>query len=1012
MASAYGIVHQYGEPQSNFDTEFAAGVLQNRQNKFDTNQVKVEQTLAQLGLSTSMLERDEDREYMYDKVSNLINNIPSLKDTDYSSNQSTREITSRINEALDDRVIKQLGESKKIRDYKATAQAIQEENPDKYSQVNYMDGLKSSKYESYMRGETDSVGSLSYTPYVDVNRQMLERIKEAKEVIGEQEIDVKDEKGNLVKKTTSNLTISEWASYLPNLISPEIEAQMRVEARASYEWDNQLAAQDAHNAINESVKGYEKEINKLDNILSTRSLNKAQRDKLNKDKKRFQSLKQSTIENFDPNNITAESIALPKIMNQLIYDNAALIGSDPSMTFLDPKKHASKAITEKDRLDSIGIGPSSSALATNTPDITNETFEARREESQTKLTGWTNRGTEYVKQKSPDLDLDKEVNTLKEQGFTEEQAKVKIVSDVYRKEGELAKADEGARYLEDLRKENLVKEKTHDTFVSGDIWVNQAEKFFKSGYEEGAFDRQKIVNEKGQEVSSREYLKDQGVTNVGQFKKFVKDPEASAEYKSQIYGDILLNETETNLLANQTNLAYALTKNEGKLSRISKEMLHNFDRLARSKGTDAEFTDVFKVVQGRSSVGEKISRMPNSELMREVTGGSQNIDRELTPAEVRQIAKDPKFVSDLKITLREDADPKIAEVINKRMKYAEKASGTTTVTGIVNMVQTGLGRLAGDSNFYDDFTIRNTLGFQSKEYQENYNKALKDGMLEVKTPRKITINAAASAKDENKPAIVEMKNVVQDLVTEGSFLYDPKNPSTISVDPTNPDNLIISQLYQEEKPDYKNNKRESVSEYKTATVNKSQFMQIAPTLAAEIDLESAKGGVEIVAEQNREEFNLSYPDGKDEELMGKYLNYLQNPQVVNMAMKPKEVIKRRFPELYDQDAGFGIVFDNAIENSEKFKVGLKTTEDGRTYAKVSLNTGTDNEPSYEMISNVDLSDRDEREVMSVFNTAPQVYITQALERVALDFRMNNYELSSESDKFSILYDTFVENLEQ
>jgi len=946
MASAYGIVHQYGEPQSNFDTEFAAGVLQNRQNKYDTNQVKVEQTLGQLGLTTSMLVREEDKEYMYNKVSGLINSIPSLKDTDYSSNQSTREITSRINEALDGEVIKQLGESKKIRDYQAQVQAIQEENPEIYSDMNYMDGLKNSDYDSYMRNEKDSVGNLSYTPYVDVNRSMLERIKEAKEVIGEQELEFIDAEGKAVRKKTSNMTISEWASYLPNLISPEMEAQMRVEARAQYSWDNELAVQDAKKATQRSVANFDKEIDKIDTVLVTKSLNKPQKDKLNKEKKRFQQLKQKTLDNFDPNNITAESVALPGLMNKLIYDNAALVGSDPSLTFINSKDYATKTLSDAEKQEEIGIQSSSAMLATQIPDISNEMFERRREDAMTELQGWTNRGKEYIRENHPDIDFDKKIEVYKGEGLTQKQAEVKVLNDIYKKEGKLDLVEEGANHIEKIRKENSIKRKAHDSFVSKDVWVNNAEKIYNSAKESGLFDRQKIIDQEGNEVTAREYFEANNVESTEDFIKFI-DTDAGKEFKSQVYADFYLSELNQDFLDTTT--------------KADKNTRRNFDRMVRSLGKNIEFEDFYIKTENGSRI-------------------------------------------------REGADQDVKNLIKKRRKFS-LINNTLTVIDTYGL-KSAANRLRGDSNFYDDYSIRNVLGIDTKDYKEGYNEALTKGLMQVKTPRKITIGAAATAKDENKPAIREMKALTEDILSEQGFIYDPKKTSNIFVDPANPDDIIIWQLDTYSKADYENKKVDRVSSKNEVTIEKSQFMQIAPTLSSQIDMQDIEGGIEIMSSQNREEVNIAYPDGKDEELVGRYLNHFQNPQVTNMATNPTEVLRRRFPEMFAENTDVGETLTRAIENSERFKVGLKTNEQGRTFAKVSLNTGTADNPEYELMSSVDLTDRDEKEIFSVFNSAPQVYITQALERIALDFRMNNYEISSESDKFSILYSTFVQNQEQ
>src|SRR5699024_2033795 len=99
MASAYGIVHNYGEPQSLFDAELALQALSYKQQKFDANELKVKQALAQYGVQASQLARPQDREYMYDKVTSLIDNINGLRTADFSSSNVTEGIIGHIGQA-------------------------------------------------------------------------------------------------------------------------------------------------------------------------------------------------------------------------------------------------------------------------------------------------------------------------------------------------------------------------------------------------------------------------------------------------------------------------------------------------------------------------------------------------------------------------------------------------------------------------------------------------------------------------------------------------------------------------------------------------------------------------------------------------------------------------------------------------------------------------------------------------------------------------------------------------
>ena len=93
MANAYGIVHQYGEPQSTFDSELAISVLQQKQGQFDANQQKIDQTLSQMGLQASMIKNDDARQYLNDRVNKVIQETQNLRTSDIGNRDSTRKIS-------------------------------------------------------------------------------------------------------------------------------------------------------------------------------------------------------------------------------------------------------------------------------------------------------------------------------------------------------------------------------------------------------------------------------------------------------------------------------------------------------------------------------------------------------------------------------------------------------------------------------------------------------------------------------------------------------------------------------------------------------------------------------------------------------------------------------------------------------------------------------------------------------------------------------------------------------
>lgn len=1007
MASAYGIVHQYGEPDALFNPQLAAQALQFKQDKFDSNVVKVEQTLQQLGLSMSMMVREEDQEYMYEKVNGLIQSIPSLKDTDFSSNQSTRNILSRVNEALDERVITQLANSKKIRDFQGQIQALQESNRELYSDINYQDALKRAGYEEYMSGQTQNIGALSYSNYVDVQDKLLDGIKKAQERIGEQEIDFTDADGITKRRKVSNMTISEWMTYMPNLVTPDMQRQLQINARAMYGWDNSVAQAQAAQQKQAIEAEYDKKINTYQTLLDNKNLSPAQQDNFRKEIKRYQNLKARDAGAINPEKATAESLGYVQLYSKLIRDNAALVGADPSLTFLDPKKFGglNTPYNVQQWHESIGIsgsspfGIGSEALKK----VDSGTFDKQRQDAKDKVDNWVNLGMNKAKE-NPDFDFDATVEAYKNT-MSEQDAKTQAVFDYYKKNNKPEEVVAGNALMRVYKEQNDIAEQAHATFVTNEVFKNP--KVYDAVIEKGAFDRQKLVID-GQEIASKDYLEQQGIKTKADYDKFIDDKERSGEFVSQILGDVFLNEVNQNFFGGKTNLGSILKKGGGNIANISKSTLHNFDRFARSVGLDGiEFTDTFKV--------SEVSKTTTGEFFMHAVGLSPFADvteRELTPKEVRELAKEFKFVSDIKVELREDADPRIVEAINKRLKYVTEEDSTTVVQQIMNTPRdVGRAIFGGDSNFYDDYSVRDLLSFDSNEYKEGYNKAIQKGLVTVTTSRKVTVKSAPTEK-ERKIGHTELENVVADPLAKGNLNYDPKRPTTIYRSPIDPNQIVIEQTAGKEFVDDKKEGMQSVSTRMIKQIEISQFAQLAPTLYDSIELGEEAGKLKLNQRLNEETTNIGYLDSADDKSLQAHLRVFPNPQIVAQANSSdaKALLKSEFRPLFENQPMLSVLADEAIDNSHKFKVKMVQDDDGEYSARVMVNASTNpNQPDFQSLTNVPLGADEIDQAIKVFDVAPQVFLTQALQKVFELYRREGADSIENNRQTNLLLEALFQN---
>lgn len=1002
MASAYGIVHQYGEPDSLFNPELAAGVLQHRQQKYDANIIKVEQTLQQLGLSTSMMLRPKDKEYMYEKVNGLIQSIPNLKDTDFSSNQATRSILTRVNEALDDHVIKHLGESKKFRDFQSQMQILQQENPEAYSEVNYQDAMMQSGFYDYMNPESgvDSMKSFNYTPYVDYQTEMLERIEQAKKVIGEQEVDFVDTDGVAKKRSISNMTISQWMNYMPNLVSADMEAQMRVEARAAYGWNDQ-AAQAEVQALKSSIEeDFDKRIARQ-KLAMSKTNNPKQRQLFKNEIAAYEDKKKEAIKGLNEN-VTAEQAGYQKIYQRMVRDNAALVGSDPSLTFLNSKQFADGKVpgSQQANLDAIGVQSISAAGASDYGDITAETFEEMESDARNSYNTWTNRGENFAKENKIDgFNYEEVLKTYKDEGFSEEDARFKTVQDAYKKSGKINEVKAGAQAQREYKNNLDRKELVHNKFIGKEYWEANYEKIYDAFTEKGAFDRQKIVVN-GQEIPTADYLQQQNINSKEDFLKALRDDKLKPLIQAT-YADFALSETNTNATGMVTSLSEVVEKGKSFVSRISKTDLHNVNRLAISMGyEELRFTDIFNVTKmDTGAAGMLPGALPDVKEIK------------LDQNDVENLAKEIKFTGDLRVELREDAPEEIVSILKDRYKYNRREQGGNPFTGVA---ASALNKFAtsvlGDSNIADDSSISNLFSYDSSSYKDSYTEALKTADITVNTPNKVSIKAETS-KSKRTAAVDELMSVASSMTNTSKFNYKAELPAQVMVDPSNPNQVIIYQRDEKSKQD--GEEIEYASADRLATVDLELFKQEAPTLSSYLDFSGTTGELNMNTRIDETAEGLDFMDDTDDRQVQGFYKATQNEALTRKASAgfAKELLNTQNRQLFDSQPMLRTVMTEAIDNPNRFRIRLQEDDEGVLGATVDINTAAPNakQKEYEKLTTISFTPDEAEMAITSFDIAPQIFLTDALQKIAMLYQQQGSRSIDENPKTNLLLQSLFQN---
>lgn len=161
------------------DTNFPllAQIMQMKQGKYDANRAKVQQTLDAFGLQSQQLLRDEDKEYVHAKLSDITSKINAFGNKDLSQLNVTEDLTGMIRTAASDPIIQNaIQNTQKFNKFQKEVATLKEKDPDLYSDINYQYALEASGIKSYINGETNSIGDLSYSPYNDYNKRIGDNI--------------------------------------------------------------------------------------------------------------------------------------------------------------------------------------------------------------------------------------------------------------------------------------------------------------------------------------------------------------------------------------------------------------------------------------------------------------------------------------------------------------------------------------------------------------------------------------------------------------------------------------------------------------------------------------------------------------------------------------------------------------------------------------------------------------------------------------------------------------------
>ena len=230
MASAYSILHNYGNPQSNFDFDLIGKVMSYKQQKYDANLAKIDAAYSQLdGVD---LARDVDKQYMVERLNNLTNEINSASNNgglDLSNNSLSRNIHKHLDQVYDDNVMTAIIQTKKLRNYDAQVKQVQKDHPDQYNQANEAFGMRNAI--SYLNGDQvgETIqGELKYEPYKDIEGDINKIMLEYQKAFKGQTVEVPLGDGQTRVTSISSLTPAEMRNMAIAQLGTKYNKQIEI----------------------------------------------------------------------------------------------------------------------------------------------------------------------------------------------------------------------------------------------------------------------------------------------------------------------------------------------------------------------------------------------------------------------------------------------------------------------------------------------------------------------------------------------------------------------------------------------------------------------------------------------------------------------------------------------------------------------------------------------------------------------------------------------------------------
>lgn len=237
MANAYSQLVQYNAPHNPVNLALDAAVLGSLQKSYDANVAKVDAVIEAYG--NIPLLRQKDKEQLANNINTMMTQVNTFSKMDLTNSDSVRQIQQSMKSALTPELMKQAEYAVKLNSFNDTVAKKRDKGDGTYSDANYQYSLDQANYESYMKGETNTLGELRYYDFIDEGKVIRDEINRWGKNYG---VDVTYREGStgidgvVLKQKGEALSEQRVRQIVDNIVStnPNLQQQMRINAHTSF----------------------------------------------------------------------------------------------------------------------------------------------------------------------------------------------------------------------------------------------------------------------------------------------------------------------------------------------------------------------------------------------------------------------------------------------------------------------------------------------------------------------------------------------------------------------------------------------------------------------------------------------------------------------------------------------------------------------------------------------------------------------------------------------------------